>query len=194
MSALRSIIAAAVVAGTVVLGSAGTASAADGSIAHVEPTSEGLQILVSVPAGAEVELDDVSVTINDTDADAVAVPAETSTLVQRTAVLAIDTSRSMRGPRFRAAKEAALAYLDGLPDDVLVGIVSFAGRGVLVARADPGPRRRPCGDRGPGALRGRRGSTTASSRRSTWPATTASARCSSSPTAPTPAPPRSRTS
>ncbi len=126
MSALRSIIAAAVVAGTVILGSAGTASAADGSIAHVEPTSEGLQILVSVPAGAEVELDDVSVTINDTDADAVAVPAETSTLVQRTAVLAIDTSRSMRGPRFRAAKEAALAYLDGLPDDVLVGIVSFA--------------------------------------------------------------------
>jgi tight adherence protein B len=126
MSALRSLVAAAVVAGAVVLGSAGTASAADGTIAHVEPTSDGLQILVSVPVDAEVELDGVSVTINDVDADAVAVPADTSTLVQRTAVLAIDTSRSMRGPRFRAAKEAALAYLDALPDDVLVGIVSFA--------------------------------------------------------------------
>jgi tight adherence protein B len=127
MHALRSFIAAAVVAGTVVLGSAGAASAADGSIAHVEPTADGLQILVSVPADAEVELDGVSVTINETDADAVAVPADTSTLVQRTAVLAIDTSRSMRGARFRAAKQAALAYLDAVPDDVLVGIVSFAG-------------------------------------------------------------------
>jgi tight adherence protein B len=126
MRTLRTFIAAGLVAGTVVLGSAGGASAADGSIAHVEPTSDGLQILVSVPAEAEVELDDVTVTINETGADAVAVPADTSTLVQRTAVLAIDTSRSMRGPRFRAAKEAALAYIDAVPDDVLVGIVSFA--------------------------------------------------------------------
>ncbi len=127
LHAIRSLIAAAVVAGTVVLGSAGAASAADGSIAHVEPTADGLQILVSVPADADVELDGVTVTINEADADAVAVPADTSTLVQRTAVLAIDTSRSMRGPRFAAAKEAALAYIDAVPDDVSVGIVSFAG-------------------------------------------------------------------
>ena len=137
MSALRSILAAAVVAGTVLLGTAGTASAADGSIAHVEPTADGLQILVSVPADADVELDGVTVTINDADADAVAVPADTSTLVQRTAVLAIDTSRSMRGPRFRAAKEAALAYLDARPRRRARGHRELRGRG------DPARSSRP---------------------------------------------------
>jgi tight adherence protein B len=126
MRVLRSFFAAVAVAGTLVVGAAGGAAAAEGSIAHVEPTADGLQILVSVPPDAVVDLDGVGVTINDADAEAVAVPADTSTLVQRTAVLAIDTSNSMRGPRFRAAKGAALAYLDAVPDDVLVGIVSFA--------------------------------------------------------------------
>ncbi|MDQ4054708.1 MAG: type II secretion system F family protein [Actinomycetota bacterium] len=126
MSGLRSLFAAAAVAGTLLMGAAGGAVAADGSIAHVEPTSDGLQILVSVPPDAVIDLDQVGVTINDTDADAEAVLANSSTLVERTAVLAIDTSRSMRGTRFDAAKEAALAYLDAVPDDVKVGIVSFA--------------------------------------------------------------------
>ncbi len=127
MNALRPVVAAAVVAGSLLFGAAGAASAADGSIAHVEPTAEGLQILVSVPPDADVQLDAVSVTIGGAAAEAVAVPADTSTLVQRTAVLAIDTSRSMRGPLFQAAKEASLSYIDALPDDVLLGIVSFAG-------------------------------------------------------------------
>ncbi|MGA8987765.1 vWA domain-containing protein, partial [Aeromicrobium sp.] len=118
--------AAAVVVGAVLMG-AGAASAADGAIAHVEPTADGLQILVSVPPDADVDLDGVAVTIGGVDAEAVAVPANSSMLVQRTAVLAIDTSRSMRGPRFRAAREASLSYIEALPDDVLLGIVSFAG-------------------------------------------------------------------
>jgi tight adherence protein B len=127
MRILRSLFAAAVVAGGLVVGSAGGAGAADGSIAHVEPTVDGLQILVSVPPDADIDLDGVAVTINKAEADAVAVPADSSMLVERTAVLAIDTSVSMRGTRFQAAKGAALAYLDALPDDVRVGIVSFAG-------------------------------------------------------------------
>jgi tight adherence protein B len=126
MGRLRSLLAATAVAGTLLVGAAGSAVAADGSIAHVEPTSDGLQILVSVPPDADIDLTQVGVTINGTDADAEAVLANSSTLVQRTAVLAIDTSRSMRGARFEAAKAAALAYLDAVPDDVQVGIVSFA--------------------------------------------------------------------
>ena len=126
MITLRSLFAAAVAAGTLVVGSAGGAAAADGSIAHVEPTADGLQILVSVPPDADIDLDGVAVTINGTDADAKAVKADTSTLVKRTAVLAIDTSNSMKGSRFDAAKSAVLAYLDAVPDDVEVGIVSFA--------------------------------------------------------------------
>ncbi len=126
MVTLRSLLAAAVLAGTAVVGAAGGAVAADGSISHVEPTADGLQILVSVPPDADVDLDGVEVTINGTEADAEAVQADTSTLVKRTAVLAIDTSKSMRGPRFEAAKNAVLAYIDAVPDDVEVGIVSFA--------------------------------------------------------------------
>lgn len=126
MNKLRTYFAAAVVAGTLVVGSASGAAAVDGSIAHVEPTADGLQILVSVPPDADVDLGQVAVTVDGNVADAEAVPADTSTLVQRTAVLAIDTSNSMRGARFDAAKDAALAYLAAVPDDVLVGVVSFA--------------------------------------------------------------------
>jgi tight adherence protein B len=126
MRVLRSVLAAGVLAGALVVGAAEVAVAADGSIAHVEPTPKGLRILVSVPPDADIDLDGVAVTVNDADADAEAVPAEGSTLVQRTAVLAIDTSNSMRGSRFRAAQDAALAYLDTVPDDVRVGVVSFA--------------------------------------------------------------------
>jgi tight adherence protein B len=140
MRLLRSFVAAAVVAGGLVVGAAGGAAAADGSIAHVEPTPDGLQILVSVPPDADIDLNGVAVTINENDAEAGAVPADTSTLVRRTAVLAIDTSNSMRGQRFEAAKVAALVYLDTLPDDVLVGIVSFA--------ADVTPALLPTKDRG----------------------------------------------
>ncbi|WP_435743983.1 type II secretion system F family protein [Nocardioides sp. SYSU DS0663] len=101
------------------------ASAADGSVAHVETTEEGLQVLVSVPAGADVDLDGVTVTIAGREAPATAVPAGTSTAVQRTAVLAIDTSNSMRGDRFGSAKMAALTFARTLPEDVELGIVTF---------------------------------------------------------------------
>lgn len=131
MRILRAVIAA----GALVAAAAGGASAADGSIAHVEPTSDGVRILVSVPPDADVDLGGVTVTINEQDAVAEAVPANSSTLVQRTAVLAIDTSNSMKGERFEAAKAAALAYLDAVPDDVRLGIVTFAAE--VVASLEP---------------------------------------------------------
>ena len=102
------------------------AFAADGTtISYVERTDEGLQILVSVPPDAEVEFQNVAVTIDGTTAPATAAPADETTTVRRTAVLVMDTSNSMRGPRIAAAKTAALTYLDAVPDDVFVGIVTF---------------------------------------------------------------------
>jgi tight adherence protein B len=101
------------------------ASAADGTIAHVEGTDDGLQILVSVPPDANIDLDGVSVTLDGQTADAAAVLADTDTRIRRTTILAIDTSDSMAGARFEAAKTAALAFIDSVPDDVYVGIVSF---------------------------------------------------------------------
>jgi len=103
------------------------ALAADGSIAHVESKPGSVQILVSVPADADVDLDAVTVTVDGKDASATAETAGTDTSVRRTAVMAIDTSNSMKGSRFDAAKLAAQEFISTVPDDVYVGIVTFAG-------------------------------------------------------------------
>ena len=103
------------------------AAAPDGaSISYVEPTDEGLQVLVSVPAGAELDLDTVAATVAGVDAEATARPTEEDATVRRTTVLAIDTSNSMEGERFEAARAAAETFLDTAPADVEVGIVTFA--------------------------------------------------------------------
>lgn len=102
------------------------ASAEDGTIAHVESTGEGLRVLVNVPAGSDVDLSEVEATLDGEALDAEASAAGDGSAVERTTVLAIDTSRSMAAAgRFAAAKEAAATYLDTVPDDVAVGIVSF---------------------------------------------------------------------
>lgn len=116
---------AAVLAGLILLPTA--AFAADGVISYVEPSDEGVRVLVSVPKGSDVDLAGVEVTIDGIATSATAELAGTDTRIRRTSVLAIDTSNSMRGARFKAAKAAALNYLDNVPDDVFVGIVSFAG-------------------------------------------------------------------
>ncbi len=103
------------------------ALAADGSIAHVETKPGSVQILVSVPADADVDLDGVKVTVDGKAASATAETAGADTTVRRTAVMAIDTSKSMAGSRFEAAKAAAQEFISSVPADVYVGIVTFAG-------------------------------------------------------------------
>lgn len=125
---LLSLLLAAWVAGILAL-VGGPASAADGaSIAHVKPTNNGVKILVSVPEGAEVDLDGVSVTLAGEEAEATARPADTDKAIKRTAILVIDTSNSMKGDRFAAAQEAARTFLDTVPDNVYVGITTFANK------------------------------------------------------------------
>ena len=118
------VLAVLVAAGLSVLPAA--AMAADGSITHVQTSPGGLQVLVSVPADAKIQLEGVKVTVDGQDAKATAETAGTNTAVRRTAVLVVDTSQSMEGDRFAAAKAAAHAYLAAVPADVYVGIVSFA--------------------------------------------------------------------
>ncbi len=122
--------AARVLAGLAAVGLAlapSAALAADGSIAHVETTPGSVQILVSVPADADVDLDGVKVTVDGKAATATAETAGSDSTVRRTAVMAIDTSKSMRGSRFDAAKVAAQEFISSVPSDVYVGIVTFAG-------------------------------------------------------------------
>lgn len=121
---MRALAGALLVGGLLLIGT--PASAVDGtSISYVERTDEGLQVLVSIPADATVDTENVSVTINGTAASATAVPADSTTSVRRTAVLVIDTSQSMRGARIVAAQTAAATFLDTVPEDVYVGVVTF---------------------------------------------------------------------
>jgi len=117
---------AALFAGPLVAGPAAADDSGAG-VTHVEVAGDRLRVLVSVPAGTEVDLDSVSAQVDGTDADAEAESAGVAGRVRRTAVLAIDTSESMLGERATAAKEAALAFLDAVPADVYVGIVTFDG-------------------------------------------------------------------
>jgi tight adherence protein B len=103
------------------------ALAADGSIAHVDTKPGSMQILVSVPADADVDLDGVKVTVDGQKAEATAATVDSDSAVQRTAVLALDTSKSMNGTKFDSAKVAAKEFLNTVPDDVSVGIVTFNG-------------------------------------------------------------------
>ncbi|WGX99993.1 type II secretion system F family protein [Nocardioides sp. QY071] len=102
------------------------AYAEDGGIAHVESTGDGIRILVDVPAGSQVDLSGVTATLDGKALDATASSTSSGSAVKRTTVLAIDTSNSMRKQgRFEAAQQAASTYLDAVPDDVEVGIVTF---------------------------------------------------------------------
>lgn len=105
---------------------AGSASGPGAAIGHVEVTDDGVQILVSLSAGADVDLTQVGVTIDGQAAEASAEAAGSSAVVRRTTVLAIDTSNSMSGARIAAAKQAARQFIDTVPDDVYVGVVGFA--------------------------------------------------------------------
>ena len=133
--AARSLAAALAALGLVAGAGTSPAQAAEGaettgaSITHVEQADGAVRLLLSVPADAAVELDGVSVTIDGVEAESTAEAAGTAKAggdaVRRTAVLAIDTSNSMAGRRFAAAKAAALQFLASVPADVYVGVVTF---------------------------------------------------------------------
>jgi tight adherence protein B len=100
-------------------------AAAVAPLDHTEFSTGKVKLLVTVPGNDDVDLTSVAVTINGTEAAASATPAEASDEVRRTTMLAIDTSGSMAKERIAAAKQAAVTYLDAVPANVLVGIVTF---------------------------------------------------------------------
>ncbi|MET1060691.1 MAG: type II secretion system F family protein [Nocardioides sp.] len=109
---------------------AAPAPADDGglSIGHVEPGKDGtIKVLVSVPSGATVSPDDLTVSIGSTALKTTAKPAGSAgEEIRRTTVIAFDTSRSMNQQgRIEAARAAASTFLKTVPDDVYVGIVTF---------------------------------------------------------------------
>lgn len=133
----RSLVAAFVLAVTGSFALAAPAYAAEGSIDHVERKGDVIQVLYSLPGAgdAEPDLDSLTVAMDATQLSSEAeLATDASTKLRRTTVLAIDVSSSMRTDnRFGEAQRAAKAFLDAAPDDLYVGIVTFAGR-VTVAQ------------------------------------------------------------
>lgn len=124
MSRVRRLVGALAFAGVLAAPTAAFA-ADDASIDHSQYADGTLTMLVSVPGEKPVDLSSVKVSIGGKDVKAIAEEAATSDSVERTTVLAIDTSNSMRGPRINGAKQAAIAYLAAVPANVKVGIVTF---------------------------------------------------------------------
>lgn len=113
---------------------ASPAQAAEGSIDFVDQQDGTLQILYSVPSGEAPDLDSIAVSLGDISLEATAEPAgEAVDAVTRTSVLAMDVSNSMAGDRFEAAKAAAITFIDRAPEDLNIGLVTFAGDVTTVA-------------------------------------------------------------
>lgn len=110
---------------------AAPAQAAESTIDHIEAGDEAVTLVVSMTGleGSQPDLGTVTVAMDGESVAAEATSAsDAGDQVQRTTVLALDTSDSMAaGGRFEQAKVAAQAFLASVPEDVRVGLVTFDG-------------------------------------------------------------------
>lgn len=117
------------IAALTIISAAPAVAADEVSIDHVESASGVVSMVVSVDGvpGGGVGGSDVSVQV-----DGKAVDAEASTVsagdVERSTILVVDASNSMRGAKFAAATDAVTAFLATAPPDVRIGMVAFAGQ------------------------------------------------------------------
>ena len=143
------------------------ASAAEGNIDHVETDNGKVQILYSLSGAGDVAPDLASLDV-ELDGKPLKASAELASdaaqTLRRTTILAIDVSDSMAGDKFTEAKRAAQIFLDTAPDDLYVGIVTFAGD-VTVAQEPSLDRAAPPRWSTACSSRGARSSTRESSRR-----------------------------
>ena len=109
-----------------------TAAFADDEITidHVESDGGAINVLLSVdhlPAGVTADSSSVEVTVEGRTVDATAKTVADGD-IDRSTMLVLDASNSMRqGGKFDAAKAAVDAFLSAAPDDVRIGLVTFAG-------------------------------------------------------------------
>lgn len=135
-------------AASTLLGWAPDASAAedDGSaeITDVNGTGESITFAVAAREDLDLEPGSVVVTADEKEidsaareasgaADEVAIPA-------RVVYLVVDTSGSMAGTGIEAARQAGLAYLDAVPADVRIGLITFADDPQVVHEASTNRR------------------------------------------------------
>jgi tight adherence protein B len=104
-------------------------TAETGRIGPIETVDGRLSLVftgVGLPPDAGIDPASVQVTVGGIPvASQAALISESGTQQERTAVLVIDVSSSMQGAGIDGAKQAATAFLDVVPDDVAVGLVTF---------------------------------------------------------------------
>jgi tight adherence protein B len=107
---------------------AASASAVTGRITEIESVNGTLRLVFSadsLPTGVKLDPKSVTLSINGTRIASQA-SVVTGAAVRRNAELVIDTSGSMKGEGIAGAKDAALAFVDAVPKDVRVGLVTFS--------------------------------------------------------------------
>ena len=109
-----------------------TAAFADDEITidHVESDGGVINVLLSVdhlPAGVTADTSSVEVAVEGRTVDATTKTVAAGD-IERSTMLVLDASNSMQqGGKFEAAKAAVDAFLAAAPDDVRIGLVTFAG-------------------------------------------------------------------
>jgi tight adherence protein B len=109
-----------------------TAQELDSRITGLQVENAQISVGFSTTVGA-IDLASVELTIDGQPVEAEVAPVAESD-VDRTVVLLMDTSNSMRGEPITSAKAAALDFIAGVPDEVLIGLVSF-NRGATLEQA-----------------------------------------------------------
>lgn len=116
-------------------------AAPTGRLAQIEQTETGLQVVLlgsGLPEGTSIDPGSVRVDLDGHDLQAQAsLLTQQAAPVERTAMLVLDTSGSMKGAGLDGAKAAAGAFLDALPAGVSVGLVTFSSTATLAVAPTP---------------------------------------------------------
>ncbi|MCI0686427.1 MAG: type II secretion system F family protein [Sporichthyaceae bacterium] len=100
-----------------------------GRIIRVDAEAGEIELIfeATLPVGDEIDPGSVQVQLGDQQLDAEVVSlSDTPTQVDRQVLLVLDVSESMAGEKLAAAQAAAVEFLNVVPADVKVGLVSFA--------------------------------------------------------------------
>lgn len=136
MKRLRLGAAAAALGAAALLALPGTAMAASDDLSIVKTSTDNGQVQAVVQLNASASPDDVdlssaAMTFDGQSLDTSARALGTTDTFTQEAMLAIDTSGSMRGDRIDGAKAAARSFLSAVPPQVKVGLITFANKAVV---------------------------------------------------------------
>jgi Flp pilus assembly protein TadB/uncharacterized protein YegL len=128
----RALAMAAVSVGLLAIGIHPAGADPTGQVSNVQNLPGQVQFLFSakdLPAGAHLDANSIKVSQDGSPLQATVQQAgsqASGVLKSRTAILVLDLSGSMAGAPLAAAQAAAIGYVNGLPPDVQIGLITFS--------------------------------------------------------------------